>query len=82
MSGRGSRGHGFHRARPVGIRGLRQQVKTVKRELHDTNTGRWSKKGSVIALPPWEQYAKMFRTVRLQNATGDSSGTVFLTEVS
>ena len=34
------------------------------------------------SLPPWEQYAKMFRTVRLQNATGDSSGTVFLTEMS
>ena len=42
---------------------LRRQLQTIKQELRDANTGRFSKRSSCIRLPPYEQYAKMYRTV-------------------
>ena len=69
MSGRG-RGHG-HRHFPPNrqITTLRRQVQILSQELRDANTGRFSKKTSCIHLPPWEQYAKIFRTVHIQHGS-------------
>ena len=60
------------RGRPRGRREprrLQRQVATLKQEPRDANTGRPSKRSACIRLPPHESYAKMYRTVRLQNTS-------------
>ena len=60
------------RRRPCGcgrseLQQLRRQVQTLKLNLRDANTGRFSKRVAAVRLPPLEQYAKIYRTVRHEN---------------
>ena len=48
---------------------LRRQVQTLKVKLRDANTGRFKKKTACVRLPPHEEYAKQYQTVRLQHLT-------------
>ena len=54
---------------------FRRQLATIKQGLRDSNTGRFAKRSAYIRLPPYEQYAKMYRTVRLQNLTRPDAAT-------
>lgn len=62
------------------FRRLEQQVATLKQELRDANTGRFSKISAIIHLPSWEMYAKMFRTA-MQNSLGTQELTIDLPSV-
>ena len=50
-------------------------------EFKTANTGHWSKPTAWIRSPPWEQYAKMFRTVHLQHSSHSTTNTVTLAAV-
>ena len=68
---RGGRGRGrSHSICALSVSRLQQQVYTIRSELHDANSGCFSKQTSVICLPPWEQYAKMFHTTTVCKLSG------------
>ena len=50
-------------------------------ELRNAEPGRFSKKTSCIRLPPWEQYALIFRSVHLQHAKTTNHGDITLAQV-
>lgn len=79
MSGSG-RGRGRTGGR--GRSRLFRQVQTMRRELRDANTGRFAKATARIRLPPWEQFAKQYRTVRLQHGSTNNSGTITFTDIT
>ena len=61
---------------------MRQQIATIKQELRDSNTGRFSKRTACIRLPHHNRFTKIYRKVRLQhNSTAETSGTVILANV-
>ena len=55
---------------------LRAQVQTLKMEMKDSNIGRFRKKSACVRLPPHEEYAKMYSTVRIQHGSSANSGTM------
>lgn len=73
------------RGRKVSTRGrkvrLERQIRTIRQELKDLNTGRFSKRNFCIRLPPWENYAKVPWTCRLQHNSNENSSTVILGQV-
>ena len=56
-------GRGLH----IHVRRLQHQIATIKAELQDSNTGRFSKQSAMIRLPHHEHYAKVFRILFVCN---------------
>ena len=77
MSGRGRTNRGRRRGRARRGRNLQAEIATLKVELRTSNTGAFSKRTACIRTPPWELFAKIYRTVRVQYA-GTYSGTLNL----
>ena len=61
---------------------LERQIQTPRQEMRDANTGLFSNKTICIRMAPYEQFAKIYRTVRIQNSAGNQQGIAMLADRS
>ena len=59
-----------------------RQIQTLRQELRDANTGMFSRRCATIRLPPHENFAKIFRSTRLQHSGNTDVTTVTLSNVT